>query len=478
MIRFNAFYSIVLAGLASLSLVAACNEPTPTGAPAISATDFQPAALATAPETASSTATAFPTPTNTPTGTPTLAAPATLTISETLNIRSGPGITYPVVGVLLAEDAATVIGVSPDGKWWKLACPTNVVSDQCWVISDPQYSAIDAADAAIAIAIAPAAPSPTLTPAATPCIASAPPGWSAYRVRSGDTLSGLAQRTGAFVAELQSVNCLDSDVIVEGSTLSVPGGPAVQPGIAGPGSNASSSAQDGVWLDLGSRNEELVKLLGFSSPGGGPYCRALPNAASPSIRIGAANAGAESAQGTTWEVGQVFGICLNGVQSSNPLTLTIQPPSGEAMRFTLPGARPVLRWIVGPGEPRGLYRVTSAEASASFEVIKPTDTKTSIAMFNRTPSTYQVSEGQGASFVAAGYKPGPLTMYVCRADAPMLGVEVCFTLRNIIVGANRSGRWNFSTKGLDAGTYVLHDGIDPEFIKAEEDPRLFVVTGP
>ena len=34
---------------------------------------------------------------------------------------------------------------------------------------------------------------------------------------------------------------------------------------AGPGSNASSSAQDGVWLDLGSRNEELVKLLGFSS---------------------------------------------------------------------------------------------------------------------------------------------------------------------------------------------------------------------
>ena len=134
-----------------------------------------------------------------------------------------------------------MIGVSPDGKWWKLACPTNVVSDQCWVISDPQYSAIDAADAAIAIAIAPAAPSPTLTPAATPCIASAPPGWSAYRVRSGDTLSGLAQRTGAFVAELQSVNCLDSDVIVEGSTLSVPGGPAVQPGIAGPGSNASSS---------------------------------------------------------------------------------------------------------------------------------------------------------------------------------------------------------------------------------------------
>lgn len=475
MIHIKALFSALLAGLAALLLAAACNEPTPTPAPAGDATAVQAAAPVTMVATEAPSATAMPTPT----GTPTLAAPVTLTVSETLNIRSGPGIAYPVVGALLADDVATVIGVSSDGKWWKLNCPTDIEADQCWVIGDPQYSAVDGAVAALAVATAPAVPSPTRTPTATPCIAGAPPGWSVYLVRSGDTLSGLAQRSGAGVAELQAVNCLKSDVIVEGSTLFVPGGLAVQPVIAERALGTSGDSQDGVWLDRGSLNEALVGMLYFSRPGGGPYCRALTDAAQPGITIGDVTASAESSRGTTWEAGQVLGICLNGVQSAEPLTLTIQPPSGDAMRFTLPGDRPALRWIVAPGERRGLFRVMSAAASASFEVVPLQNTKTGrIAMFNRSSSTYQVTEGQSATFVAAGYKSGPLQLYVCRADAPMLGVEKCFTLEEISVGANRSGQWSFATTGLDAGTYVLHDGIDGESINAEEDPRLFVVTKP
>ncbi len=476
MIRIKALFPALLAGLAVILLVAACNEPapTPTLVPAGDATTVQAAAPVTEVATESPPATAGPTPT----GTPTVALPVTLTVSETLNLRSGPGIAYPVVGALLAEGTATVIGVSPDGKWWKISCPADTTVEQCWVINDPQYSAVDAAVAALAVATAPAVPSPTPTPTATPCIAGASPGWSAYLVRSGDTLSGLAQRSGAGVAELQAVNCLESDVIVEGSTLFVPGGLAVQPVIAAPGLDTSSNSQDGVWLDQGSLNEELVDLLGFSNPGGGPFCGALPDTASPSIIIGAADAGEESARGTTWKVGQVFGICLNGVQSADVLTLTIQPPRGEVMRFTMPGDSPALRWIVDPGERRGLYRITSAEAVASFEVIEEISPP-HVAIFNRTSSTYLVSEGQRISFVAAGYNPGPLTLYVCKARVPLaLGVEVCHTLRGMILGANRSGRWSFSTKGLEAGTYVLHDGIDPEFINAEEDPRIFIVTEP
>ncbi|MCO5211523.1 MAG: SH3 domain-containing protein [Caldilinea sp.] len=475
MIRIKASFPTLLAGLAVLLLAAACNEPTPTPipAPAGDVTAVQAAAPVTTVATEAPSATAMPTPT----GTPTLTAPMTLTVSETLNIRSGPGIAYPVVGALLADDVATVIGVSPDGKWWKLNCPTDVAADQCWVIGDPQYSTVDVAVVALAVATAPAVPSPTLTPTATPCIASAPPGWSAYLVRNGDTLSGLAQRSGAGVAELQSANCLESDIIVEGRTLFVPGTLAVQPASAGPGSDTSSNSQGGVWLDQGSLNEELAGLLGFGSPGGDPFCWAVTDRPSPSITIGA-GAGGESSEGTTWEVGQVFGICLNGVQSEGALTLTIQPPRSEAIRFTVPGDRPALRWIVAPDDPPGIYRVTSAEASGSFEVIKPISTEMRISMFNRTPSNYRVAEGQSASFIAAGYNPGPLALYVCRADARLQSLEVCFTLRNVIVGANRSGRWSFSTDGLVEGIYVLHDGIDLKDIDKEADARLFVITRP
>ena len=49
----------------------------------------------------------------------------------------------------------------------------------------------------------------TLLPTATPCQPYLPDDWIRYSVAAGDTLTALAARTGATVAQLQAANCLD-----------------------------------------------------------------------------------------------------------------------------------------------------------------------------------------------------------------------------------------------------------------------------
>ncbi|MEZ4732677.1 MAG: LysM peptidoglycan-binding domain-containing protein [Caldilineaceae bacterium] len=63
----------------------------------------------------------------------------------------------------------------------------------------------------------------TLTATATPCVVSRPAGWVPYAVRSGDSLSFIAQRTGTTVALLQQVNCIvDPNNIRSGNNLFAP----------------------------------------------------------------------------------------------------------------------------------------------------------------------------------------------------------------------------------------------------------------
>lgn len=63
----------------------------------------------------------------------------------------------------------------------------------------------------------------TLTATATPCVVSRPAGWVPYAVRTGDSLSAIAQRTGTTVAQLQRVNCIvDPNSISDSSTLFAP----------------------------------------------------------------------------------------------------------------------------------------------------------------------------------------------------------------------------------------------------------------
>ncbi|NPV65533.1 MAG: LysM peptidoglycan-binding domain-containing protein [Anaerolineae bacterium] len=76
-------------------------------------------------------------------------------------------------------------------------------------------------------------PTPTATVTASPTIAAhattavcatlQPDGWISYTIQPGDTLSGLATRSGATVQRLMEVNCLsDARLIITGQTISLP----------------------------------------------------------------------------------------------------------------------------------------------------------------------------------------------------------------------------------------------------------------
>lgn len=54
-----------------------------------------------------------------------------------LNIRSGPGSHYAVVGMLRPGHRAAVTGLSDDYNWWRVRCPWGGV---CWVSANPYYS--------------------------------------------------------------------------------------------------------------------------------------------------------------------------------------------------------------------------------------------------------------------------------------------------------------------------------------------------
>ncbi|BCX02314.1 MAG: hypothetical protein KatS3mg053_0252 [Candidatus Roseilinea sp.] len=54
-----------------------------------------------------------------------------------LNIRSGPGLRYHIVGMLRPGHRVTVTGLSDDYNWWRIRCPWGGV---CWVSANPYYS--------------------------------------------------------------------------------------------------------------------------------------------------------------------------------------------------------------------------------------------------------------------------------------------------------------------------------------------------
>ena len=58
--------------------------------------------------------------------------------SANVNIRSGPGIDYGIVGKLFAGQTALVTGVMPDERWWRVICPDGSTGS-CFVVNDPRF---------------------------------------------------------------------------------------------------------------------------------------------------------------------------------------------------------------------------------------------------------------------------------------------------------------------------------------------------
>jgi hypothetical protein len=82
--------------------------------------------------------------------------------TDTLNVRSGPGTNYPVVGALKRGDGVRIIGRSADSRWAKLGF-TDVT--EAW--ASVQYLTMNINFGGVAVAQAPAPP-PTPRPAANP----------------------------------------------------------------------------------------------------------------------------------------------------------------------------------------------------------------------------------------------------------------------------------------------------------------------
>ena len=136
-------------------------EASPTDAPP---TEAEPAAEESSSEEEAPAADA-----------PVLEAPApaatdpTATLLVDLNVRTGPGTNYDVVGALSAGSSASIIGKSPNGGWWKIQCPPNSGSE-CWISAGSQYSTAANADAVQVAAVppAPAHTEPTAVPTDQP----------------------------------------------------------------------------------------------------------------------------------------------------------------------------------------------------------------------------------------------------------------------------------------------------------------------
>lgn len=58
---------------------------------------------------------------------------------QDINIRSGPGTQYSVIGFVANGQIAKVTGVSADGNWWRVMCPDDSVGS-CWASANPAYS--------------------------------------------------------------------------------------------------------------------------------------------------------------------------------------------------------------------------------------------------------------------------------------------------------------------------------------------------
>lgn len=106
----------------------------------------------------------------TPTGTPVPTAPVCTVVAASLNVRSGPGVTYePPLTKLTQGTTLSPIGFSatgyPGGQWVQVQTPDQ---QSGWVSADPQFINCNIDPTTLPPAAAPPTPTPTNTPTLIP----------------------------------------------------------------------------------------------------------------------------------------------------------------------------------------------------------------------------------------------------------------------------------------------------------------------
>ena len=103
--------------------------------------------------------------TATPTTTPLPPTPAAVVATEALNVRAGPGVNFPVIGVLRRGDAVAVLGRTPKGDWLRVCCLAG--GESGWLSASLVETSLPATAIPIATGI-PNTPTPTPTSTTTP----------------------------------------------------------------------------------------------------------------------------------------------------------------------------------------------------------------------------------------------------------------------------------------------------------------------
>ena len=119
-------------------------------------------ALAPAPARASESALQVATVTGTPPG-------PMILVPERVNVRTGPGLNYPQVGVLIAGQTAPALGRSPGGDWIQIAY-AGIPGNTAWV-----YAAFVVLQSfqpgGLPVVVPPPTPTPRITSTIDPTLA-------------------------------------------------------------------------------------------------------------------------------------------------------------------------------------------------------------------------------------------------------------------------------------------------------------------
>jgi len=94
-----------------------------------------------------------------------------VTATTDLNIRSGPGTVYPVLGLLRAEQTAEVTGISADAAWWQIKF-SGAADGHGWVSANYVTAQNIRNVPMVPAPPLPATPTPTPTPTSTPVVIS------------------------------------------------------------------------------------------------------------------------------------------------------------------------------------------------------------------------------------------------------------------------------------------------------------------
>ena len=109
--------------------------------------------------------------------------PHAIVQAESLNVRIGPGTTYPILGRVVAEDTLAIVGRNEAGDWWQVCC----LEERTGWVAASLVEAHAAAEVPVITGIPTPPPTvpppPTAVPEASAPPTAAPPG-VAYIVKS------------------------------------------------------------------------------------------------------------------------------------------------------------------------------------------------------------------------------------------------------------------------------------------------------